>query len=102
MGLAIKDKVELFMRLIEGDFPDYTKVIPKAIPTSRKSSTMSSYKPSAGSQSCPVNAIKESSLNSRKTGFRYPRIILIWAKRLKISRRTTKENRWPSGSMRVT
>ena len=29
MGLVIKDKVELFMRLIDGDFPDYTKVIPK-------------------------------------------------------------------------
>jgi hypothetical protein len=24
MGLVIKDKVELFMRLIEGDFLDYT------------------------------------------------------------------------------
>ena len=32
MGLAIKDRVELFMRLIEGDFPDYTKVIPKGNP----------------------------------------------------------------------
>jgi DNA polymerase-3 subunit beta len=29
MGLVMKDKVELFMRLIDGDFPDYTKVIPK-------------------------------------------------------------------------
>ena len=29
MGLIVKDDVELFMRLIEGDFPDYTKVIPK-------------------------------------------------------------------------
>jgi len=32
MGLVTKDKVELFMRLIEGDFPDYTKVIPKGNP----------------------------------------------------------------------
>lgn len=29
MGLVMKDRVELFMRLIDGDFPDYTKVIPK-------------------------------------------------------------------------
>ena len=29
MGLVVKDDVELFMRLIEGDFPDYSKVIPK-------------------------------------------------------------------------
>jgi DNA polymerase III subunit beta len=36
MGLAIKDKVELFMRLIEGDFPDYTKVIPKGNPNIAK------------------------------------------------------------------
>jgi len=36
MGLAIKDKVELFMRLIEGDFPDYTKVIPKGNPNTAK------------------------------------------------------------------
>src|ERR1041384_7534517 len=32
MGLVVKDDVELFMRLIEGDFPDYTKVIPKDNP----------------------------------------------------------------------
>ena len=32
MGLVIKDNVELFMRLIEGDFPDYSKVIPKDNP----------------------------------------------------------------------
>ena len=32
MGLVVKDKVELFMRLIDGDFPDYTKVIPKGNP----------------------------------------------------------------------
>jgi DNA polymerase-3 subunit beta len=32
MGLVMKDGVELFMRLIEGDFPDYTKVIPKGNP----------------------------------------------------------------------
>ena len=36
MGLAIKDKLELFMRLIEGDFPDYTKVIPKGNPNIAK------------------------------------------------------------------
>ena len=36
MGLAIKDKVELFMRLIDGDFPDYTKVIPKGNPNVAK------------------------------------------------------------------
>jgi len=29
MGLVVKDEVELFMRLIDGDFPDYTKVVPK-------------------------------------------------------------------------
>ena len=29
MGLFVKDNVELFMRLIESDFPDYGKVIPK-------------------------------------------------------------------------
>ena len=32
MGLVTKDKIELFMRLIDGDFPDYTKVIPKGNP----------------------------------------------------------------------
>jgi DNA polymerase III subunit beta len=32
MGLVVKDNVELFMRLIEGDFPDYSKVIPKDNP----------------------------------------------------------------------
>src|SRR6185369_11829774 len=32
MGLVMKEGVELFMRLIEGDFPDYTKVIPKDNP----------------------------------------------------------------------
>jgi len=32
MGLVTRDKVELFMRLIDGDFPDYTKVIPKGNP----------------------------------------------------------------------
>jgi DNA polymerase III subunit beta len=32
MGLVIKDKIELFMRLIDGDFPDYTKVIPTGNP----------------------------------------------------------------------
>jgi DNA polymerase III subunit beta len=36
MGLVVKDKVELFMRLIEGDFPDYTKVIPKGNPNLAK------------------------------------------------------------------
>lgn len=29
MGLVVKEDVELFMRLIDGDFPDYSKVIPK-------------------------------------------------------------------------
>ncbi len=29
LGLVAKDNIELFMRLIDGDFPDYTKVIPK-------------------------------------------------------------------------
>jgi DNA polymerase-3 subunit beta len=32
MVLVSKDKVELFMRLIDGDFPDYTKVIPQGNP----------------------------------------------------------------------
>jgi len=32
MGLVSKDNVELFMRLIDGEFPDYTKVIPKGNP----------------------------------------------------------------------
>lgn len=32
MGLATKEKIDLFMRLIDGDFPDYTKVIPKGNP----------------------------------------------------------------------
>jgi DNA polymerase-3 subunit beta len=32
MGLVLKGNVELFMRLIEGDFPDYSKVIPKDNP----------------------------------------------------------------------
>jgi DNA polymerase-3 subunit beta len=32
MGLVSKENVELFMRLIEGDFPDYNKVIPKDNP----------------------------------------------------------------------
>jgi DNA polymerase-3 subunit beta len=33
MGLVTKGKVDLFMRLIDGDFPDYTKVIPTGNPT---------------------------------------------------------------------
>jgi DNA polymerase-3 subunit beta len=32
MGLVVKEQIELFMRLIDGDFPDYTKVIPKGNP----------------------------------------------------------------------
>lgn len=36
MGLVTKDKVELFMRLIDGDFPDYTKVIPQGNPNIAK------------------------------------------------------------------
>ena len=32
MGLVVRENVELFMRLIEGDFPDYGKVIPKENP----------------------------------------------------------------------
>lgn len=36
LGLVIKDKVELFMRLIDGDFPDYTKVIPVGNPNIAK------------------------------------------------------------------
>src|SRR6185436_7169777 len=36
MGLVIKDNVELFMRLIDGDFPDYTKVIPVGNPNIAK------------------------------------------------------------------
>lgn len=32
MGLVVKEDVELFMRLIDGDFPDYNKVIPKDNP----------------------------------------------------------------------
>jgi DNA polymerase III subunit beta len=36
MGLVTKEKIELFMRLIEGDFPDYTKVIPKGNPNIAK------------------------------------------------------------------
>lgn len=32
LGLVAKDNIELFMRLIDGDFPDYTKVIPKGNP----------------------------------------------------------------------
>lgn len=36
MALVSQDKVELFMRLIDGDFPDYTKVIPKGNPNLAK------------------------------------------------------------------
>jgi DNA polymerase-3 subunit beta len=36
MGLVIKDNVELFMRLIDSDFPDYTKVIPQGNPNIAK------------------------------------------------------------------
>jgi DNA polymerase-3 subunit beta len=36
MALVSKDKVELFMRLIDGDFPDYTKVIPQGNPNVAK------------------------------------------------------------------
>jgi DNA polymerase-3 subunit beta len=36
MALAVKERVELFMRLIDGDFPDYTKVIPKGNPNVAK------------------------------------------------------------------
>lgn len=32
MGLVVREDVELFMRLIEGDFPDYSKVVPKDNP----------------------------------------------------------------------
>ncbi|MFQ5681747.1 MAG: DNA polymerase III subunit beta [Candidatus Binatia bacterium] len=32
MGWVVKDEVELFMRLIDGDFPDYNQVIPKGNP----------------------------------------------------------------------
>jgi DNA polymerase-3 subunit beta len=32
LGLVTKERIELFMRLIDGDFPDYTKVIPKGNP----------------------------------------------------------------------
>lgn len=32
MGLVVREDVELFMRLIEGDFPDYNKVVPKDNP----------------------------------------------------------------------
>jgi len=32
LWLVVKGNVELFMRLIDGDFPDYTKVIPKDNP----------------------------------------------------------------------
>jgi len=36
MGFVRKGDVELFMRLIDGEFPDYTKVIPKGNPNSAK------------------------------------------------------------------
>jgi DNA polymerase III subunit beta len=36
MGLVVKEKVEFFMRLIDGDFPDYTKVIPVGNPNVAK------------------------------------------------------------------
>ena len=36
LGLVAKDNIELFMRLIDGDFPDYTKVIPMGNPNTAK------------------------------------------------------------------
>jgi DNA polymerase-3 subunit beta len=36
MALAVKDDVQLFMRLIDGEFPDYHRVIPKDNPYSVK------------------------------------------------------------------
>lgn len=36
MGFVLQDDVELFMRLIDGEFPDYNKVIPEANPYSAK------------------------------------------------------------------
>jgi DNA polymerase-3 subunit beta len=36
MALVSRERVELFMRLIDGDFPDYTKVIPKGNPNVAK------------------------------------------------------------------
>ena len=36
MALVSRERVELFMRLIDGDFPDYTKVIPKGNPNLAK------------------------------------------------------------------
>jgi len=36
MGFVQKEAVELFMRLIDGEFPDYTKVIPKGNPNLAK------------------------------------------------------------------
>lgn len=38
LGLVVRDNVELFMRLIEGEFPEYGKVIPKDNPHSIKMS----------------------------------------------------------------
>ncbi len=36
MGLVLRNRTELFMRLIDGDFPDYSKVIPKGNPYTAK------------------------------------------------------------------
>jgi DNA polymerase-3 subunit beta len=36
MALVTKEKIELFMRLIDGDFPDYTKVVPQGNPNIAK------------------------------------------------------------------
>jgi DNA polymerase-3 subunit beta len=36
MGLVTKGRVELFMRLVDGDFPDYTKVIPTGNPSTAR------------------------------------------------------------------
>jgi len=36
MGLVTKGKIELFMRLVDGDFPDYTKVIPTGNPSTAR------------------------------------------------------------------
>ena len=36
MGLVTKGRIELFMRLVDGDFPDYTKVIPTGNPSAAR------------------------------------------------------------------
>ena len=77
MGLVIKDKIELFMRLIDGDFPDYTKVIPKVTQISPSSNMTSCCKRCVGCRFFQASVTKESAWSFPTARFRFRRTIPI-------------------------